>query len=105
MNLISDIATLRRYVRISATSSEEIVLPEFDMPEQKFLVPILTQATYDALITNITVEAWAKLLSFSRAFIAPIAVYYDLPFLQATVTDTGMKVLHSETMTNAPKWM
>ena len=105
MALITKIETLRKYVKLSATSTSAVMLPDFDMPEWKYLVPILGNDLYAQLGDNIAAEGWGKLLDMCRAIVAPMAVYHDLAFLQATLTDTGIKVMSSESMQSAPKWV
>lgn len=105
MALITQIAILRKYVKISATSTNTVVLPDFDIPEWKYLVPILGEALYAELTTNIAVGTYARLLDLSRGIVANMAMFHDLAFLQATITDTGIKTMSSDTMQSAPKWV
>lgn len=88
----NDIVTLRRYVRMNFTATAVKSMPDMDAAERKFLVPILTQPVFDALqlqVDAITIT-WTSLLSLCRAAAAPLAVWLDLPFMQAQISDRGL---------------
>ena len=105
MALITNIEQYRKYVKLAASSTTAVVLPDFNIPENKHLLPILGTALYNVLNENITHPDYAKLLDYSRAVIAPMAMYYHLPFIQANITDTGVKIMSTDDMQAAPKWV
>jgi hypothetical protein len=59
---------------------------------------------YDALVASPTDEIYATLLDYSRALIAPMAVFHNLPFVQAQITDNGLKTVSSDTQQAAHRW-
>lgn len=105
MALITTIEQYRKYVKIAASSTTAVVLPDFNVAENKHLVPILGYPLYNALNENIAAPDYARLLDLSRAVIAPMAMYYHLPFIQANITDTGIKTMSTDEMQAAPKWV
>jgi hypothetical protein len=108
MSLIkdNDIVTLRKYVKISFTTTAVKSMPDIDAAERKFLIPILTQEVFDALQGKVDNNdaAWNTLLNICRAAIAPLAVWLDLPFYQASLEDGGLKTTHSDNKQAAHQW-
>jgi hypothetical protein len=108
MSLIkdNDIATLRKYVKISFTATAVKSMPDIDAAERKFLIPILTQEVFNALQAKVDNNdaAWNTLLNICRAAIAPLAVWLDLPFYQASLEDGGLKTTHSDNKQAAHQW-
>jgi hypothetical protein len=102
----NDITTLRRYVKMSFTASAVQSMPDLDAAERKFLIPILTQPVYDALQLQVDNNAitWTSLLNICRAAAAPLAVWLDLPFYQASIEDGGVKTTSSEYKQAAHQW-
>lgn len=105
MALITTIQQFRKYVKIAASATDAGVLPDFTIAENRHLVPLLGPTLYNSLNENISSPDYAKLLEYSRAIVAPMAMYYDLPLIQANITDTGVKVMSTDQMQAAPKWM
>ena len=89
----TDIVTLRKYVKMNFTSGAVKSMPDIDAAERKFLVPILTQPVLTVLQTQVDANAvtWTTLLNICRAAAAPLAVWLDLPFMQAQLSDNGLK--------------
>lgn len=108
MSLINDndITTLRRYVRMSFTATPLKSMPDLDAAERKFLIPVLTQPVFDVLQAQVAGNSitWTTLLNLCRAVICPLAVYLDLPFLQASIEDGGLKTTHSDNKQAAHQW-
>lgn len=108
--IIRDIATLRRYVRISYTQATEKNLPDISYAEREYLMPILGMQLYSALDASITTPpaanpaVWSQLLDYCRAAVAPLAVWLELPFLQAQLEDGGLKTTRSEYKDAAHQW-
>lgn len=88
----NDIITLRKYVPMNFTATAVKSMPDMDAAERKFLIPILTQPVFDALQSQVddNTITWASLLNICRAAAAPLAVWLDLPFRQAQLSDRGL---------------
>jgi hypothetical protein len=104
MALITTIQQLRNYVKVSYNTTQTQSLPDFEMPQWLYLKPILGETLYDALVASPTTEIYATLLDYSRALIAPMAVFHNLPFVQAQITDNGLKTVSSDTQQAAHRW-
>jgi hypothetical protein len=108
MSLIkdNDIATLLKYVKMSFTASAIKSMPDLDAAERKFLIPLLTQDVFDALQAQVTANniTWTTLLNLCRAAIAPLAVWLDLPFMQAQIGDGGITTTATANRQAAHQW-
>lgn len=108
--IIRDIATLRKYVRISYTAANEKNLPDIGSAERQFLIPVLGMQLYAALDASINTPptenagTWAQLLDFCRAAVAPLAVWLELPFMQVQLEDGGLKTTRTEYKEAAHQW-
>jgi len=102
----NDITTLRRYVKMSFTATAVKSMPDIDAAERKFLIPILTQPVFNALQAEVDANdaTWSTLLNLCRAAIAPLALWLDLPFMQASIEDGGIKTTHSDNKEAAHQW-
>jgi hypothetical protein len=102
----NDIVTLRKYVKIAFTATAVKSMPDIDAAERKYIIPILTQDVFDLLQAKVDNNdaSWNTLLNLCRAAVAPIAVWLDLPFYQASLEDGGLKTTHSDNKQAAHQW-
>lgn len=102
----NDIVTLRKYVKMSFTTTAVNSMPDLDSAEREYLVPILGSEIYNALVLQVENDniTWNALLTLCRAAIAPLAVWADLPFMQASIEDSGIKTTHSDHKEAAHQW-
>jgi hypothetical protein len=106
MPLINSITTFKKYLRVVFTSTTENGLPNMVRADRKYLVPILGQSVYDALMAKVTANSsdWATLLDICRSYVAPMAMLLDLPSKQVQITDSGLKKTTSTDLENAFRW-
>lgn len=107
MPLISTITTLKKYLRVTFTSTTENGLPNMVRADRKYLVPVLGQSVYDALMVKVTannVGDWDTLLDICRSYVAPMAMLLDLPSIHVQITDSGVKKTTSNNLENAFRW-
>jgi hypothetical protein len=83
---------------------------------ERFLIPIIGQDQYDALLEEVEgfefpadgddavpVES-VELLRKCRAVIAPLGYMMDLPTIQTQITDAGLRSINTENMQAAHRW-
>lgn len=106
MPLISTITVFKKYLRVAYTSTTENGLPNMVRADRKYLVPVLGQSVYDALMAKVTANNtdWATLLDICRSYVAPMAMLLDLPSKQVQITDSGIKKTTSTDLENAFRW-
>lgn len=106
MPIIQNITTFKKYLRVVFTSTTDNGLPNMERADRKYLVPILGQSVYDALMAKVTANNadWATLLSICRSYVAPMAMLLDLPTKQVQITDSGIKKTSSTDLENAFRW-
>ena len=106
MPIISTITTFKKYLRVVYTSTTENGLPNMVRADRKYLVPVLGQSVYDALMAKVTAgnNDWATLLDICRSYVAPMAMLLDLPSRQVQITDSGIKKTTSTDLDNAFRW-
>ncbi len=106
MPIISNITTFKKYLRVAFTSTTENGLPNMVRADRKYLVPVLGQSVYDALMVKVVANNtdWATLLDICRSYVAPMAMLLDLPSKQVQITDSGIKKTTSTDMENAFRW-
>lgn len=106
MPIISTITTFKKYLRVAFTSTTENGLPNMVRADRKYLVPVLGQSVYDALMAKVTANNtdWATLLDICRSYVAPMAMLLDLPSRQVQITDSGIKKTSSTDLENAFRW-
>lgn len=106
MPLISSITTFKKYLKITFTSTTESGLPNMVRADRKYLVPVLGQSVYDALMVKVTANNtdWATLLDICRSYVAPISMLGELAYKQVNITDGGLKKTTAEGTENAFRW-
>jgi hypothetical protein len=106
MPIISTITTFKKYLRVAFTSTTENGLPNMLRADRKYLVPVLGQTVYDALLSRAVNNQpdWNTLLDICRSYVAPMAMLLDLPSKQVQITDSGIKKTSSTDMENAFRW-
>lgn len=106
MPIISTITTFKKYLRVAFTSTTDNGLPNMVRADRKYLVPVLGQSVYDALMAKVVANNndWATLLDICRSYVAPMAMLLDLPSKQVQITDSGIKKTSSTDMENAFRW-
>jgi hypothetical protein len=106
MPIIQNITTFKKYLKITFTSTTESGLPNMVRADRKFLVPVLGQSVYDALMAKVTANNndWDTLLDICRSYVAPMAMIGELAFKQVNITDSGLKKTTAENTENAFRW-
>jgi hypothetical protein len=106
MPLISNITVFKKYLRVVFTSTTDNGLPNMVRADRKYLVPVLGQSVYDALMAKVTANNndWATLLDICRSYVAPMAMLLELPSKQVQITDSGLKKTTSTDLENAFRW-
>lgn len=84
-------------------------LPNVELAEERYLVPVLGRELYDTLVSayddaDPLSETMKKLLIRCQAVIVPMAYFLDLPFIQTLLSDNGLIALESENSRKAYKW-
>lgn len=102
----NDIVTLRKYVKMSFTTSAVNSMPDLESAERDYLLPIVGTDVYQDLLQQVADNniLWPALLTLCRAAIAPLAVWADLPFMQASIEDGGIKTTFSDHKQAAHQW-
>lgn len=113
MALIKDKATLLQFVRINFINDESS-LPDFELAEERYLIPIIGYDLYDVVIDTADSETPAEptpqdlldaeLLKKCRAVVAPLAYLLDLPNIQVQLTDAGLRTISTDHMQAAHRW-
>lgn len=102
----NDIVTLRKYVKMSFTTTSVNSMPDLDGAEREYLIPILGDEVYAELDDQVQTNTvtWGSLLNLCRAAIAPLAVYSDLPFMQASIEDGGIRTTATDHKQPVHQW-
>lgn len=94
MPLIKTIPEIKKYVRVNFANNTAS-LPNMDKAERKFIIPVIGQALFDQLqeqYNNSTLSpANEKLLPRVQAALSPLAYWLELPFINAQITDAGLR--------------
>jgi len=105
MPLITSITTFKKYVRIVFTSTDNGGLPNMERADRKYLVPVLGQTVYAALLAQVAgTVTWTVLLDICRCYVAPMAMLAELPTRNIQITDSGLKKTTSQDMENVFRW-
>lgn len=104
--LITDVDTVRANgVRIMFFNDDAQIA---DMPaaEERFLLPILGQEVYDALLAMADAGTGdlAPLLKKARRALAPLAYWLDLPNIQSAITDRSAGTFSSDNLQPLHRW-
>lgn len=94
MPLIKTIPEIKKYVRVNFANNTAS-LPNMDKAERKFIIPVIGQALFDQLQdqynnNNLSSEN-QKLLPRVQSALAPLAYWLELPFINAQITDAGLR--------------
>lgn len=118
MALIQDQEQLREFLRVNFINSESS-LPDFDMAELVYLVPILGQELYDQVTAFQDEAAPADgaelpdrdaykvkqlLVKACRRVVAPLAYLLELPLHQVRFSDLGLRTIATTETQAAPRW-
>jgi hypothetical protein len=103
MPLITDIATVKQYVKVMFNSSNAS-LADMTGAEIRFLVPILGQTLYAALLATPTTPPYDDLAEYCKRAVAPLAYWTDLPTLQTQISDGSVGTFVSNNMQAAHRW-
>jgi hypothetical protein len=104
MPLITTISEVKDYVKVNFTN-ERSSLPNMTRAEERFLLPILGQTLYNAVIAVPTASPVTdELITYCKYAVAPLAYLLELPFIQTQLTDTGLRTAENENYTAAHKW-
>ena len=103
--LINDIATVRKYLKVSFVNSNAM-LPDFEGVQKKYIVPILGKALYATIETEAITNPPnpSDLLKLVLRAVAPLGYYSDLAMVSTQITDMGVGTVSSERFVNAPRW-
>lgn len=106
-SLINDKATLLKFVKIGFINDVSS-MPDFNVAADRFLIPIIGQTLYDALIAEIESDPEViddiDLVNKCRAVVAPLAYLTQLAVIQAQITDSGIKTTNTENLQAAHRW-
>lgn len=107
--LLKTIAELKAYVpTINQNMAWATFKPMVDQAERKYIVPLISQALYDALNTaynaapQTLTSAQSTLLGYVQRALAYYAFYEILPYLTAAVGDLGVQEIQSSENTAIP---
>lgn len=103
--LITHIDVLRKYLRLSFVSNNP-ALPNFEDAQRLYLLPILGKE----LLAQVAQEAEdnpdepSDLLHLCRRVVAPIGYWLNLPFIQVSISDTGVGSNTNQNFMSAHRW-
>lgn len=105
MAIVKNIETVKRYVRLSF-SSQSPMLPDFDMPEQLLLRPLLGEILFSVIQTDAAANEPGQpaLLELCRKVVVPYAYATGLPAIQVQLSDTGLHSVQDENKRSAFRW-
>lgn len=105
--LTNDKNLVKEFVRISFINSLSS-LPNWEVAEQRYLLPLIGDAMYDKLVAiaadNGASDQDRDLLKKARAVIAPLAYLVELPLIHTQLTDAGLRVVETNNMVAAHRW-
>lgn len=104
MALFSTTSQMRDFLPVNLNFQFADIKPFVEAAERDILIPRLSQAQYDLLITNIASPAYADLLKVSRSIVAPAAMVAWLPFGQVQFSSAGIQIASNENMKTAFSW-
>jgi hypothetical protein len=105
MPLINSINTFKKFVRIAFTSSSENGLPNMETADRKYLLPILGDTLYAALVAEVAgTITHIALVNICRSYVAPMAMIDELATRQVIITDSGIKKTTSQDQENIFRW-
>jgi hypothetical protein len=106
--LIKTTQEYQAYIPVNASLSIAALQTHIRTAEYRWLKPILGDALYAQLVADYSAgSSDAKhlaLLDMARRVCAPFSFFLYLPFLQANVSDAGIRVAINENMRSAAKW-
>lgn len=94
---------MKNYVKVNFTNSTSS-LPNLTRAEERFLLPVLGQTLYDAVVSTTPDPAHETLITYCKWVVAPLAYWLELPMIQTQLTDTGLRTAENENYTAAHKW-
>jgi hypothetical protein len=104
MPLINDIETVRANGVKVMFINDDSAIADMISAEERFIVPVLGDALYADLNTNIADPDFVELLGKVRRALAPLAYWLELPNIQTQITDRGTAAFASQNMVASPRW-
>jgi len=112
MPLFTTIAELRNKLpRLLSNLSDTAVMPNIIKAQRKYLQPVMgsellsdLQTKYNARNTTPLTTQYALLLDYAQQPLAAYAIADDLAFIQAMVTDAGLRTISTDKLQAAHKW-
>lgn len=104
MALFKTIAEIAKFVKISYANGSS-ALPNQDDAEEEYIVPVIGQALYDDLCTQVSGGAITSdaLLKKVRKAAGKLIFYKELPYIYTQITDAGLRNATTDKMTGAYK--
>src|SRR6266498_302997 len=106
MSLIKDITTVRLNGVNVQFINDTTSLADMTAAEERFIEPILRKELYTTLLTEVDAEdtEYDELIAKVQRALAPLAYWFDLPNIQAQITDRGTATFTSENMQPLHRW-
>jgi len=105
MPLITTAAQLRQYCPgITYTSQSALTLPNMDIADEQYIIPILGQTLYNTIIAVSTNADILRLKELCMRAVAPLAIMNGLATKQLQISDMGVHSSVSDTTTPATRW-
>ncbi len=105
-SFITNIVTLRKYVRVSH-SATNVSMPDFKNVQRKYLVPLLGETLYQTIeneaITNPSEPS--ELLELCLMAVTSLAYYHDLAIGAVSITDLGLANMAAGDNGTIPRWL
>ncbi|MGN6293761.1 MAG: DUF6712 family protein [Chitinophagaceae bacterium] len=115
--LINDIITAKKYVRVNFINSAKS-LPDFQYAAERFLIPVIGQTMYDDVLNDIVTAEFPEnppdgyvpiyddeeFVNRVRAVVCPLAYMLDLATSQVQLTDAGLRTISTDNMQAAHRW-
>lgn len=101
MALVTKIATVRKNLKISFINTDAVI-PNFEVAEDYFIKPIVNNLW--ATIAAGNEDNPTELRALVHKAIIPLGYLMDLPFIHASITDSGINTQNTDNRTPVTRW-